>query len=71
MAVKKMALNGLEWRLIRLALREYAETVQNYEEGEQCRNEVETLYKKVATFTGHTGDSTPTEVTRVAWDWEI
>lgn len=71
MAVKKMALNGLEWRRICFALREYAETVQNYEDSEQCRKDVETLYKKVATFMGHTGDSTPTEVTRTAWDWEI
>ena len=71
MAVKKMALSGFEWRIIRFALREYAEIVQHYEDGEQCRNEVENLYKKIATFTGHTGDGTPTEVTRVAWDWEI
>ena len=66
-----MALSGLEWRKIRFALREYAEIVQGYEDGEQCRKEVEDLYKKVATFMGHTGDSTPTEVTREAWDWEI
>lgn len=71
MAVKKMALSGLEWRKICFALREYAEIVQGYEDGEQCKKDVENLYKKVATFMGHTGDSTPTEVTRVAWDWEI
>lgn len=66
-----MALSGFEWRLIRFALREYAEIVQHYEDGDQSRETVENLYKKVATFTGHTGDGTPTEVARVAWDWEI
>lgn len=71
MAVKKMALSGLEWRRICFALREYAEIVQGYEDGEQCRKEVENLYKKVATFMGHMGDSTPSEVVRTAWDWEI
>ena len=71
MAVKKMALSGRDWRLIRFALREYAEIVQEYEDGEHCVEAVEILYKKVAAFTVHTGDGTPTEVTRVAWDWEI
>lgn len=69
--MKKISLSGLEWRRICFALRKYAETVQSFEDGEQCREEIENLYKKVATFMGHTGDNTPTEVTRSAFDWEV
>lgn len=71
MAVKKMVLNGQEWRVIRLALRGYIEEVQQTEEGQECKEFAEKLYKKISAFSVHTSDNAPTEVTRTAFDWEV